>query len=386
VSELISLNDNYAVKPDFLNDIYYPVNPQNRITTLIREKESAVAYLDEALVLSVPTKILISRFKKLCEYYIPNNVLALTLQDVDKIGRIKHDIDSNNVKLSDKLIDCIKLRDPDRSVSTLVNFVFAFEDDSKKMNKFVKALIDECNAIGYNHVQTRFMEDTYVKQPFANMSIKVVFIQFEAKYSDFPFKMADVLYHVVPNRYIKKIIANGLVPCTKSNVFKYPDRVYLFNFDKSISVARMGCIMYKYCIKKVQYLKNLQMRTTNNVDAQNVDDGFYILRILKSKLEKHPLFLAKNNAPKMKISPGFFSKKIKVHDYKRMDFFIDPQFDLKHDVTASSGAIFTYANIPRQLIENDAIYVKMTWQKDSDGEYVGSLVNTSYVNLNNIDV
>lgn len=44
--------------------------------------------------------------------------------------------------------------------------------------------------------------------------------------------MSDVLYHVVPNRYMKKIVKNGLVPCSKSNAFKYPDRVYLFNFDK----------------------------------------------------------------------------------------------------------------------------------------------------------
>lgn len=91
------------------------------------------------------------------------------------------------------------------------------------------------------------------------MSIKIVFMQFEAKYSDFPFKMADVLYHVVPNRYIKKIIERGLVPCSKSNVFKYPDRIYLFNFDKSMPVPRMVSIMYDYCIKNVEYLKNLQM-------------------------------------------------------------------------------------------------------------------------------
>lgn len=132
------------------------------MTSLIREHESANAYLDEALVLSVPTKILISRFKKLCEYYIPTNILSLTLQDVDKIGHIKQNID-NDVNLSDKIIDCIKLRDPDKDMSTLTNFVFAFENNSKKLNDFIEKMINEFTAIGYNHVQTRFMEDAYVK-------------------------------------------------------------------------------------------------------------------------------------------------------------------------------------------------------------------------------
>ena len=86
----------------------------------------------------------------------------------------------------------------------------------------------------------------------------------------------------------------------------------------------------------------------------------------------------------MKTSRKFFSKKIKIHDYKRMDFFIDPQFNLKKDDTSSSSAIFTYANIPRQLIENNALFVKMIWQKNENNKYVGSITDISNVNLNNI--
>lgn len=148
----MNLDEICEVSPDFLNGFYCPVNPQNRITALIREKESSSAYLDEALVLSVPTKMLISRFKKICESNIPFDIASLTIADVDKSGHIKRNIDDNDVKPSNKLIDCIKLRDKDRDVSTLTNFIFAFEDNHKRLNDFITKMTDEFNAIGYNHV------------------------------------------------------------------------------------------------------------------------------------------------------------------------------------------------------------------------------------------
>lgn len=148
----MNLDEICEVSPDFLNSFYYPVNPQNRVTALIREKESSSAYLDEALVLSVPTKMLISRFKKMCESHIPAAIASLTVADVDKSGHVKRNISDNDVKQSDKLIDCVKLRDQDRDVSTLTNFLFAFEDNNKKLKDFIMKMTDEFNAIGYNYV------------------------------------------------------------------------------------------------------------------------------------------------------------------------------------------------------------------------------------------
>lgn len=67
-----------------------------------------------------------------------------------------------------------------------------------------------------------------------------------------------------------------------------------------------------------------------------------------------------------------------------MDFFIDSQFNTRQDDTSSSHAIFTYANIPRELIENDAQYIKINWRKTAHGKLVGMSKGILDVNLNDI--
>ena len=172
-----------------------------------------------------------------------------------------------------------------------------YSKNAHNFNIWLNKSLEKLYAYGY--ILTSIEKLEHSKLP----DIDVLVIQFEAKYPSSAFKLADILLHVAPYRYFEKIKKNGLVPKSKSSEFKYDDRVYLFNQCKESLVVEYG----KYKAKSMN------------------DNGFCVFKIQRSKLE--------NDA-----------------NYKngKMRFYVDLSFETDNDVQA----IFTYSNIPLNLLDD----------------------------------
>lgn len=109
---------------------------------------------------------------------------------------------------------------------------------------------------------------------------------------------------------LKKICRQGLKPSASNSKFSHPDRVYLFNN------ATQEMLM-SFCYARFRK------------DTASREASICILKILSSKL-------------------------VNSHMYKsgKCKFYIDPLFE---DIGKSANAVYTYGNISRQLIEDNAL-------------------------------
>ena len=121
-----------------------------------------------------------------------------------------------------------------------------------------------------------------------------VYLQFEPKFdeyfkgSELSFRFSDIMfYHVAPSHFKEKILKYGLVPKSKNNFLKYPDRVYLMRATSSgkKDVCELASELYD--------------KSTNKLN-----DGFYSLFGIKSDgLEDMKFYMDMN----MPGSDAFFT-------------------------------------------------------------------------------
>ena len=112
--------------------------------------------------------------------------------------------------------------------------------------------------------------------------------------------MTDWLFHVTDLNAAKKIVDKGIVPKSKNNIFKYNDRVYLFNNTEPMQIFLYTCAKAKTASMKL-----------------------VMFRISSSLLQDNALY--KNG---------------------KMRFYVDPKYDVK-DI-----AIYTHNNIPNTLLDS----------------------------------
>ena len=105
----------------------------------------------------------------------------------------------------------------------------------------------------------------------------------------------------------KKIVDKGIVPKSKNNIFKYNDRVYLFN-DTEI----MQLFLYICAKAKTANMQLVMFRISSRLLQDNV--------------------LYKNG---------------------KMRFYVDPKYDVK-DI-----AIYTHNNIPNTLLDSQCILLEV---------------------------
>lgn len=165
---------------------------------------------------------------------------------------------------------------------------------------------------GYNFSSIEYMNVQV--QPFTGNPIAIVYVQFEALYSDLDVKFSDVLYHVSLKSLFNKVNKNGLIPKSSSVEFEYPDRLYLFNQVPIETVI-------EYAVTKAKTAKTHEI---------------CIYCISSDKLKNYKLF--KNG---------------------KLKFYRDPAFSLSQQETDQT-AIFTYGIIPRSLLENRLLYIEFT--------------------------
>lgn len=304
-------------------DVWNPT----RLTSLIREKENGVSHVSEGLIKTAKKEILQRSFHKFCMENIPHELCSLNIHKL--YPKIEDDV---------KLVDFVMYNEPEMEISPLVRFAFALyasgdrRKDAANAEEISREMTDELYPCGYNFSKVNRIPDGDVIQPFEKRKVLLYIIQFEAKFSDIDFKMAPFLYHVTLKRYIKKINTRGLVPSSKSAMFKYPKRVYLFNFHDDRTTAEMICAMKGYMSQRILSILHSSGDISSRFNPE-IDRGFYIIKINADKLKNSPLF--KNG---------------------KMKFYIDACYDGAARMTKDSKAIFTYNNIPRNLMEDDAMF------------------------------
>lgn len=314
ISDLIDFTVEPPVSPLGLDGIPLPaINHPYRLVSIIREKERNVEYLSEGLIVTYPVDKLIQTFRAFCKKNLDRRLSSLKCGDVYRYAHPDE---------RDKLI--IELVTQESNNPALVSFSFPlFHGNTKENEEFKKSLVDRMAFCGYNLSYPAIVSPGQVKQPFKDAKIDLNSFMFEAMFFEPTPKLSDTLYHVAPSRYFDKIKIQGLIPRSKSDMFKYPERVYLFN-KATVADAK------KYGLIKIRSLD--QHHSNPHVS----DNGFYIFSIKRKTLENYQPYIDKKTI-----------------------FYYDPCYDGGGAGLEKSKAIFTYNNIPRNLLEDECWYYEI---------------------------
>lgn len=306
VSDLIDFNCCINA-PDTLGKRLMPaLNHPQRLTAQIRDREADVEYISEGLIVTFPIDKLKAAFKKFYEKNIDVAFKNLS------IGQVYTLVDSN--------VSCSKISEFSnwsKDNPALIAFAIPFyRGNIEKRKQFEKDLVDSLFVCGYNLSYISRIPDEFVIQPFKEKKIELWTMTFEAKFFEPEPELSDTLYHVAPARYLKKIKRYGLTPKSKSDVFEYPERVYLFNKASIMDVVEYGA-------------KKLGMLRVKHGNSHVDDSCFCVFAIKKAKLEKYRPYVE-----------------------KKMVFYLDPCYVGQSVGLKESKAIFTYGNLPRSLLED----------------------------------
>ena len=278
ISEYIQFHNSQRYTNVLHESNAFCINDKSSALDGIRLNESKFMILDEGLIMTYPTEKVLSHFKRLFLKYVSSDLADAVFPGTKSKIIEFHELSDNNENISPLLMVCVPAHD---------------DEDAKHL---VKQMTDEFAKTGY-YMTSYDVNDT--------KNFKLVYIQFEAKYTDMLSELQPILYHVTPLKYLDKIMKNGLAPYSKAKNFNYSPRVYLFN----------------KCPKEQVFSYGLFKSQEAN------DNGFCVFKIFKDKLMNDPLF----------------------KDGKQR-FYLDPAFSMSDDLTDQT-AIFTYGNIPLRIIE-----------------------------------
>lgn len=293
------------------SELHYAINHPYDLLEAIR-KNDATTYIDEALFMSWPIKKAMEKFKEVALANVPKALHNATFKDLFK---------KPSKKWHGKVMDYGFIASND--------FLFGatalmFVDDGIK--DIVKKLVDEMYVTGYH---LSMYETVHCDKKVNGKDVSICFMQFEARYSRPTFDFSDILYHVSPSRYFKKIKEHGILPYSKNDFLKYPDRVYLFNNSVFSYVKNYGAV------------KSMQLLSSQNVDYEWVNDNTFIVYAIDTKkLMQHQQF--KNG---------------------KMVFYIDPCYNGKTFGLSIIEAIYTYSAILKELLYPNVFVYSIEWHK-----------------------
>ncbi len=279
----------YATEIDAFN--FYKVNNPINLKTLIYEKETKknIKFTSEGLITTYPTENFTLMLKNYFKDKIKDSLKRYTFKDFG--------IDNSD----DIVFGYIDKESEEDNISPMLSFLVPiYSSELDKNEEILKDIADKSYLFGYYLTSIDYLKHKYMND------IKILILQFEAKFPKNKFEFADILLHVTPFKYLEKIKKFGLVPKSKSAEFKYDDRIYLFN----------------------QCSKNIAINYGTYKAKENNDDKFCVFKILKTNLVNDPKF--KNG---------------------KLNFYIDSAFDNENGVTA----VFTYNNISLDLLEDTCL-------------------------------
>ena len=272
------------------------LNYPNSFVKVIRENEQFKSYLDEGLVKTYPLKNAIKWHRAQCQKHLTKK--QLSAKAVFRTGQPATEIwkECNFVNYDKK-----------SEIAGLVSF-YVLLDSNVELNSLIDEVTSWHNVTGYDlseHAILKLKDEN-------NQQIEVLKLTFEARFFKKDVVLTDWLYHVTDLAAAKKILAQGLVPKSKNNVFKYDNRVYLFNNADPMQIIAYVCM-------KASFAKNTK---------------FVMFRIHSKALQENQLY--KNG---------------------KMLFYVDPKYDV-NDI-----AIYTYNNIPISLVDSKCTVLEVYEKK-----------------------
>lgn len=274
-----AVDDIHVHKLEYVNSI--------KQLTYENEMKKNVFFFSEGLIQTYPTAKFINVFRKSIDRIVPDELKELTFSDIQSWS-------------DDKTVICkyIDKTSEIHGVSALVSFALpVFKSKLSTYNQKIKDIADSTRVFGYD------LSTVDKLQHDIRDDIVVLIVQFEAKYPNSKFEIADVLLHIAPAKCFQKIKKQGLVPKSKSNEYSYMPRIYLFNQCSQKLALQYG-----------QYKANIEH-----------DAGFYVFKIQKKNLISSPQW--KNG---------------------KLSFYIDSAFECENCIEA----MFTYNNICLDLLDD----------------------------------
>lgn len=299
------LTDDDILAPDIDEDLYMSLNHPNSMRKIICENFYDGCGLYEGLITAYPLKKVTQQYVEYCNENLPNDLKDLEISDVLPM------FSNVNGKLIDKTVKSSKDID-----QLAVYFFPAYKGNDVK--RHIAEIARKLQICGYDMSYCKKLENTKLSEQYRD-KIDVYRLQFEARYSQEVIKLSKTLYHVTDEKNINKIRKQGLVPKSKSPEFKYKDRIYLFNTDD---------------MKKAFEYKNLKVNNLKDNGIDTSDMKFCILKIDRDKLQASSLYKT-----------------------GKITFYYDPCYGFGVKQLQDSPGIFTYNNIPRELIEDDFVMI-----------------------------
>ena len=269
----------------------HPINDSFNLFRLVQENEvkHGIQYLSEGLITTYPTKKFIDAFLSRMEKHVPEELRGLKFSDIDPEGD------------ETQMFGYTAATREVNGVSSMVSFPIPVRtDELSEFKNVVISKVDTMYVYGYDLSSISELGRSN------DGKVVVLVIQFEARHPTDRFEMSEELYHVSSLRHLPKIRKQGLVPKSKSEEFKYDDRVYLFNNHPLSSILDYG--IWK--------------------SNQEKDDGFCLFKIERNNL-----------------------KNLETFKNGKLTFYVDGAFDNQSGV----DAIFTYGNIPLSVIDDTCL-------------------------------
>ena len=285
------------------------LNAWTRILELIRNRESGIEYLYEALIKTFPPEKFISEYSRLCRREFGGAVSSIRTSALARPDEL-------NV-ISEFLIDSAFVKD----YLVVLHFPYLKNIETRPAEDLLRKIVDGLFVCGYNLALCQKLPPSQVNPSISN-DVQIYRLQFEGNHVGDEIKLNDELYHITSALYIEKIRKYGLCPRSCSDKFQYPPRIYLFNGPPTWMLNFYG--MQKLAQLEKKY-RGLNIANLNRL---------VVLKLKRKKLVESQLF-----------------KTGKIVFYKDVCFGNSDE---------SCPAIFTYGNIPSNLIEDDCLVCEKT--------------------------
>lgn len=304
VSQCLDLNDDTIVTPLRENCQYSSLNHPHDIIESIKAFDDSV-YIEEALMNSWNIKEAVKHYRDVCRKVVPSDLQAIKMSELSPKGT------------NEKVIDHIIVKKSEDAFIGSFPYIL-----SKPYEDIVKSIVDKMFVTGYFLAYT---DKIPLTSQMTKHNVGICMMCFEKKFSKTTIDLSDVLYHVSPIRYFKKIQKQGIVPTSKTTGLNHPERVYLFNKSDVKQTAGYGAMRICRSSKSIP-----------TDEYATFDKTFVVYAIKKDKLMNHSLFKS-----------------------GKLVFYIDPQYDGRIGGIQVCEAIFTYGNIPKELIEDKCLVYEL---------------------------
>lgn len=295
----------------------------NLINIMLKEEaKQQISFVSEGLSKTYPTNKFIKWAYSFLEHNLPKQLLNIKYNAFDE-DSLLYDFSINNNRPLYKQVYYVDRRlnkainydkNPDNSENVFGHVIFyiPFFKLANFKDGFLKKLIDDSFIFGYNF--------SHIEKIKLNVDDVVCYkVQFEAKFPMIQFDLNETLYHITFITNLDKIKKNGLTPKSRSFMFDYPDRIYLFNSDDIK-------LMLDYIVRK----SNNKI-FSNEISKYSKEDvnTFCILKIKKQTILNSDLYKS-----------------------GKLVFYVDGCF---HYTDNNAQAVFTYNSIPSKLIDDTCL-------------------------------